>query len=493
MTDSTTAGRDTPEQPSARLAAEIRRLRRAAQMSQPELAQRIGYTRQYVSMAERVGKNLPSQELVRALDTALDAAGSLLALRAQAKIEQRARRSSSRFDAGLPISDWVRSKSERNIDTDHHVSIEAPAGRFFAGSTILAKSYPCVDDGRITVAIPEGFAEDPFLMRPCRKLIIGTTSGADKPRHFGIDGRRARARLADAADEAPLLIPRAYELDHLTLGILWAVANLDDALLDDDAELVARSDHLSTYESKQKSAVGRELGAELTPVSQMWLGSSFCAGHILRHSDALSDTPAFWTREQRGEEASAWLLFGHKHEYLRKSAMKFETGAARSTRSFCVPRSAVVGSAPSERVMLFLAVALMESFAIRVDICVEPEYTAVQGFVLNQRRSAIVANWVGTDAIWQVDVTDSRPTLREFADASGYARAHSIIAAPTSDQRLHALADYLDLDWSWLVRRCAELGDYGCAGLAQPRSRLLSVTGLDQACRYVGEVSRPDR
>lgn len=45
----------------------------------------------------------------------------------------------------------------------------------------------------------------------------------------------------------------------------------------------------------------------------MWLGSRFCAGHILRHTDTLTDIPAFWTREQRGEEASTSLLFAHKY------------------------------------------------------------------------------------------------------------------------------------------------------------------------------------
>jgi hypothetical protein len=133
----------------------------------------------------------------------------------------------------------------------------------------------------------------------------------------------------------------------------------------------------------------------------------------------------------------------------------------------------------------------MESFGIRVEVCDEPEYTAMQGFVLDQRRRAIVANWVGTDGIWQVDVTDTRSVLREFADATGYAHAHSVITAPTPAGRLHALATYLDLDWAWLVRRCTELGEYGCAGIAEPRSRLLSVAGVDQACRFLGQAAHP--
>ncbi|MGX7829785.1 hypothetical protein ACTG9Q_32340 [Actinokineospora sp. 24-640] len=63
-----------------------------------------------------------------------------------------------------------------------------------------------------------------------------------------------------------------------------------------------------------------------------------------------------------------------------------------------------------------------------------------------------------------------------------------MIAGPTPPARLRALADYLDLDWAWLTRRCADLGDYGTAGLAQPRSRLLSTAGLDKACRFLGSL-----
>ncbi len=88
---------------AARLAQEIGRLRKVAGLSQPELAGRIGYTRQYVSMAERVGKNIPSQELVRALDKVLDANGALIALHQQAKAEQVAvRQNASAAESGRP-------------------------------------------------------------------------------------------------------------------------------------------------------------------------------------------------------------------------------------------------------------------------------------------------------------------------------------------------------------------------------------------------------
>ena len=86
-------GSGTPSASAADLlAAEIRRLRHAAGLSQRELARLCGYTREYVSMAERLGANVPSRELVRALDTALHAEGELNTLRAHALDEQHARR-----------------------------------------------------------------------------------------------------------------------------------------------------------------------------------------------------------------------------------------------------------------------------------------------------------------------------------------------------------------------------------------------------------------
>ncbi len=56
--------------------------------------------------------------------------------------------------------------------------------------------------------------------------------------------------------------------------------------------------------------------------------------------------------------------------------------------------------------------------------------------------------------------------------------------------RLAALAAYLGLDWPWLWRRCADLGEHGCAGLVYPRSRLLSTNAVDAALRFTGMLGR---
>ncbi|MGM1058457.1 helix-turn-helix transcriptional regulator [Saccharothrix sp. Mg75] len=94
---------DATKPAGVRLAHEIRRRRTEAGLSQPQLARKIGYTRQYVSLAERPDHNLPSAELVKALDQALNGKGALTALRELGKREQeRQRRQSVRKDPDVP-------------------------------------------------------------------------------------------------------------------------------------------------------------------------------------------------------------------------------------------------------------------------------------------------------------------------------------------------------------------------------------------------------
>lgn len=92
---------DGPAPAAVRLRQEIKARREAAGLSQPQLAMRVGYTRQYISLAERPGHNLPSFELVKALDAALRADGALVALRQAAKRDQQALRQKAP-DADFP-------------------------------------------------------------------------------------------------------------------------------------------------------------------------------------------------------------------------------------------------------------------------------------------------------------------------------------------------------------------------------------------------------
>jgi hypothetical protein len=219
----------------------------------------------------------------------------------------------------------------------------------------------------------------------------------------------------------------------------------------------------------------------------MYLGSDFCARYILRSLGELHAKPVAWTREQRGEEASTWLLFDHKYTYLRDTVSLV---GGSMERGFCIPESAVVDSPRHERIMLFLAVALMESLRIHVQLTTDPSYERVEGFVLApQKQEAIIANWVGGDGMWHVDLTTKSAVVRQFEEVAGDVGAESHIEAASPARRLQGFADYLGLDWAWLVRRCAQLGRRGTDRLVQSRSRLISPAGLDAACQYVGSLS----
>ncbi len=75
------------------LATRIRELRLAAGYSQERLAAKLGFKRAYVSQAES-GRDVPSENLIDALETALDAGGELRTLRGRAWQERRVRRHS---------------------------------------------------------------------------------------------------------------------------------------------------------------------------------------------------------------------------------------------------------------------------------------------------------------------------------------------------------------------------------------------------------------
>ncbi len=370
---------------------------------------------------------------------------------------------------------------------------EFPGGRLIDGggaATMRVMRLKQSADGRMRLQATDDQAPDgePALAR--RAMLIGVDQHDGTARLLRA-GPRYPADLAWENRTGPgTVVPRAYELDDVTYAIMWAVANLDDALLTDDYALDQRRRELSGYERVPQSAAGREVAAGLTSVARMWLGSSFCARHILRSLARPTGVPVFWTREQRGEEAAVWLLFRHKLEYLRRISTQFTGHSTELARGFCVPEDAVVLSPRWERILLFLAMALMESLGIRTMVAADPGYAEVDGFALLPGEQATVATWVRSEETWHAGVTSSGTALREFASVTGNAAARSVTAAAAPVGRLVALADYLGLDWPWLSRRCAELGTYGCAGIIRPSSRLLSLDGLDTALRYAGTAGR---
>lgn len=361
-----------------------------------------------------------------------------------------------------------------------------PGGRSMLGANIPLQLHPArIDGSRALVSIPDQRRAGSFLDRPGRGLLIGAAGNDDSPQFYLLDGRNARGRLSRTAGIQEVTAPLAYELDDLTYGILWAVSNYDDALQADDQDLAETRSDLERYDRLSSSAVSREAAPGLNSVAHMWLGSDFCARHILKAMPDLPELPAFWTREQRGEEASAWLIFDHKYPYLQATT---QTLGGPSTRAFCVPEAIIQASPRHERILLFLAVALMESLGIHAQFTTDASYEAVEGFVVSPNKEAIIANWVRGDGMWHVDVTGRTSIVRAFTNAAGDVAADSIIEAPTAAERLRALAHYLDLPWAWLIHRCAQLGKYGTSGLIQSRSRLVSAAGLDAACSYVGAL-----
>jgi hypothetical protein len=376
------------------------------------------------------------------------------------------------------------SRPTPDFGVDWHALI--PGGRSMLGSQLSLQVHPArIEGSRVIVSIPDQRRAEEFLARPHRNLLVGAVNAAGVSRFYALDGRAARSKLAKNGGVYEVAAPAAYELDDLTYGILWAVSNYDDALQADDQPLAETRSDLKAYERLSASAVSREAAPGLNTVAHMWLGSDFCARHILRALPDLPALPAFWTREQRGEEASAWLIFDHKYPYLRETTKAL---GSTSTRAFCVPEEVVRSSPTYERILLFLAVALMESLGIHAQFTADPAYEAVEGFVVAPDKEAVIANWVRGDGMWHVDVTARSSVVREFTIAARDVDTDSLTAAPTAAGRLRALAQYLDLPWSWLVQRCGQLARYGSSGLIQSRSRLVSATGIDAACAYVGSL-----
>lgn len=352
-----------------------------------------------------------------------------------------------------------------------------PAGRSLSTTALPVLTLPAASflgDSLMLDSRPELGA---WRTMPMRALIVANRTVDGTVRQFVTDARPSGARAA-ASD--PVDIPAAYELDDMTYGILWAVSGFEAALLGDDQALHAP---LASLTASPGSPVASDQA--LTDVSRMLIGSETCARYILGHRDHLGDSPVFWTREQRGEEAATWLFFRHKYQYLERTAPRRPGGA--SGRGFCIPETAVVSSPAYERVLLFLAIALMESFGIRTWVTDDGGFAHTDGFALSPGRRAVIASWVRTEGESHLAVTARPGTLRTFADVTGHVSHHSATAADQAGQRLAATAEYLGLDASWLGRRCAQLSAVGTERLARPRSRLLGFEGLDAACRFVAE------
>ncbi|WP_327391559.1 transcriptional regulator, XRE family protein (plasmid) [Streptomyces microflavus] len=368
------------------------------------------------------------------------------------------------------------------------------AGRQALDGTTAAVAFRTVAAGAGSVARFD--AEDPValdeFLRPARRGFLLGMDDRDSPRLFVVDAATARRARATSSGEAASALPRAQLLDDLTYGLLWSLVQLDDGLLADDSALEQEQKLLNTYLDLPRSAPSRRTVPDLTKAGAQWLGSTYCARHILRRLDGLTGSPAFWTREQTGEQAASWLWLRHKGDYLKALAARYPDATPLS-RAFCIPEAVVRQSGMYERVLLLLSIALMELHGVRVDVLPKPEYSQVDGFALVPGQRAVVANWARTDgAIWAVDTVTSRPSLREYSEALGEARALSVMPGPDPEARLRAVAGYMDIDWAWLVKRSREMSAYGTASLVRPRSRHLTTESLDEVFAFLASFG-PDR
>ncbi|WP_432877150.1 hypothetical protein ACQPYH_28145 [Kribbella sp. CA-245084] len=355
-------------------------------------------------------------------------------------------------------------------------TLRLPAGRSYSGVDVAAHFCEVELPGEGWLMVDPG--KDAPLNRPDRRSLVIVADG--EQRYYVSDGRRFVDRVGRR--QGPQPISSAAILDDLTVGIIWAAANTDVALLADDSQLMSSQDRLARYEGRRTSDVPMSEVPTLNAVAGQWIGSRFCARHITRNLNRVSGQPFFWTRERRGEEAASWLFWRHKFEYLRRTSRWFPG----MRRGFCITDLDVGESPMYERVLLLLAVALMEAFGITVELSSEPEHAAVEGFVLGEE--AIVANWLGGSGLWYVDASAPPSCRSVFRDVARQVSSQSLVAEPTSDRRLRAIACYLNVPWPWFQRRCEELAVAGVEDIAQPRSRLLSMQGLNTAIRYVAYI-----
>ncbi|MEE1930685.1 hypothetical protein V1J52_21245 [Streptomyces sp. TRM 70351] len=337
---------------------------------------------------------------------------------------------------------------------------------------------------------PDGLRDLERFLRPARRgFLVGVEEGQDDVNVYVRDAAGARRpALPGPPVTGPTSIPSAYLLDDLSYGILWALTQLDDGLLSDDQALDAEQNLLDTYLSMPRSAPSQLL-VDLSTVGSSWMGSAFCARHIRQELTDAGEVPIFWTREQTGEEAACWLFFRHKLEYLQ-ALERFHGATAQTVRVFCLPEADVARSEKYERVLLLLAIALMERCGIRVKVVPKTEYSEVDGVALVPGQRAVVANWVRAPggALWAARSTSSRGELRSYATVFADAQGADVLVGADPASRLRSLADYLGLDWNWLTARCHALGEYGVAGLVRPRSRLLTVDALDETLLFLGKL-----
>lgn len=168
MPEDKPSGGEESDLAAVRLAQEIRRRRTAEGLSQPDLAAMIGYTPQYVSLAERPRKGLPSATLVEAIDNALAAGGALVRLHQQAKVQQQALHASRALENASAPSDAstsadVQADELEWVDATKRRQLLASAAAITFGAALdqpVTRIIAQADNQRIPATVRAGDVRD---------------------------------------------------------------------------------------------------------------------------------------------------------------------------------------------------------------------------------------------------------------------------------------------------------------------------------------------
>jgi transcriptional regulator with XRE-family HTH domain len=479
----------------------LRRLRHP--MSLRQLEAKSGWNFSYLGQIER-GQRLGSLQIARDCDDALGAGGALVAKFEQTQGLAVQAVHTDAHTAQWPSITWIpilegdadttgRDTIDRRgllggmvasaiaapllpfsafgaADSPQMLAVAGPAGHWYPGTVTPAAAFTARSAGR-GVLIEAGAIADLHRSAGGRQLLIGIDEGGHS---YAIDVAAAASRHRQGLADAPVRIPAAFRLDELTSALLWALSNLEQSLHADDAVI-------------DRTSVADASSVDLTPVTQAWLGSSACAAHLLANLDRIDRPPQFWTRERTGEEASTWLFFAHKVAYLESTRLIYESAAAPASRTFCIPEAALAGTSSQERLLLLLALALMESFTVAIRVCTHLEYASTDGFATDS-RTAIIATWVRAANQVAMDLVAHRASLVEFDDAIRHTSECNAAPGATPLARLQAAAAFLQIDWAWFSTRCAQLAGTGLSALLIPRSRHLTIEGTARACDFIARL-----
>ncbi|MEU5874186.1 helix-turn-helix transcriptional regulator [Glycomyces sp. NPDC047369] len=476
-------------------------------MSLRELEAKSGWNFAYLGQIER-GTRLGSRQIAQDCDDALGAGGALVAKYEQDQPTRgRAVHTSAHTDLWPSIA-WIPTLESDIEDTRRDIidrrgflggmiasaiaapllpftpatastpppqmlAVAGPAGTWYPGAVTPAIAFTARTAGR-GVLLDAGAITGLRAPLSGRHLLIGIDEHGC---HFAADAAAALAHHRQGLAEAPVRIPTAHQLDELTGALLWALSNLEQSLHADDAVI----DQAST------AGPGR---LDLTPVTQAWLGSSACAAHLLANLDRIDRPAQFWTRERTGEEASTWLFFAHKVAYLQSTRNLYRSTAATATRTFCIPEATLAGTSTQERLLLLMALALMESFTVAIRVCTHLEYAATDGFATDS-STAIIATWVRAANQVTMDVVANRPSLADFDDAIRHTGECNAAPGDTPVQRLQSAAAFLGIDWAWFATRCTQIASTGLDTLLVPRSRHLTIDGPARACDFIARLHQP--